>query len=110
MKSIVLFIVLALLLTSCDKPLFTQLPAEDTGITFANRIVDNDTMNIIDFEYIYNGGGTAIGDFNNDGLADIFFTGNQVSNRLYLNKGEFKFNDITKTAGVGGGGKWSTLR
>jgi len=105
-KSIVLFIVLALLLTSCDKPLFTQLPAEDTGITFANRIVDNDTMNIIDFEYIYNGGGTAIGDFNNDGLADIFFTGNQVSNRLYLNKGEFKFDDITKTAGVGGGGKW----
>ena len=99
-------LVLSLGLASCDKPLFTALPADETGITFANRIVDNDTMNIIDFEYIYNGGGTAIGDFNNDGLSDVFFTGNQVANRLYLNKGDFKFDDITKTAGVGGGGKW----
>ncbi|QJW90461.1 VCBS repeat-containing protein [Spirosoma taeanense] len=97
---------LSLLLTACDKPLFSLLPADETGITFSNRIVDNDTMNIIDFEYIYNGGGTAIGDFNNDGLSDVFFTGNQVANRLYLNKGEFKFEDITQKAGVGGNGKW----
>ncbi|RIV25079.1 RNA-binding protein [Fibrisoma montanum] len=86
--------------------LFTQLPAEQTGITFANRIVDNDTMNILDFEYIYNGGGTAIGDFNNDGLADVFFTGNQVANRLFINKGDLQFDDVTKQAGVGGDGKW----
>lgn len=86
--------------------LFTLLPADQTGITFSNRIVDNDTMNILDFEYIYNGGGTALGDLNNDGLTDVFFTGNQVANRLYLNKGEFKFTDVTQKAGVGGNGKW----
>ncbi|WP_345248428.1 FG-GAP-like repeat-containing protein [Nibrella saemangeumensis] len=96
----------ALLLSSCDKPLFTQVTAEESGITFSNRISENDTLNILDFEYIYNGGGAAIGDFNNDGLQDVFFSGNQVSNKLYLNKGDFKFTDITEKAGVGGNGKW----
>lgn len=104
--SILFFSSIALFLTACDKPLFSSLPASETGITFSNRITENDTMNIIDFEYVYNGGGTAIGDFNNDGLADIFFTGNQVSNRLYINKGDFKFDDITEKAGVSGNGKW----
>jgi hypothetical protein len=100
---------IGLFLSSCqfgEKPLFRLLPAEETGITFSNRIINNDTTNIIDVEYIYNGGGVALGDFNNDGRTDVFFTGNQVSNRLYLNKGDFKFTDITQSAGVGGNGKW----
>ncbi|CCG98702.1 ASPIC/UnbV domain protein [Fibrella aestuarina BUZ 2] len=111
---LVLSLSLIALLQACQfgqKPLFSLLPADETGITFANRIVDNDSMNIIDFEYIYNGGGVALGDFNNDGRTDVFFSGNQVPNRLFLNQTEpgshdLKFRDITSEAGVGGGGKW----
>jgi hypothetical protein len=82
--------------------LFTQLNAEDTGITFSNRITESDTMNVLTFEYINNGGGVAVGDFNNDSLPDVYFTGNMVSNKLYLNKGDFKFDDVTAKAGVDG--------
>lgn len=89
-----------------EKHLFERLPSEDTGISFSNRILESDTMNILETEYIYNGGGVGIGDFNNDGLPDIYFTGNMVSNRLYLNKGDFKFNDVTDKANVTGEGKW----
>ncbi|MFD2934646.1 FG-GAP-like repeat-containing protein, partial [Spirosoma flavum] len=91
---------------STSNQLFTLLPAEKTGITFANRITNNDSMSILDVEYFYNGGGVALGDFNKDGLPDVFFTGNQVANRLYLNKGNFTFIDVSKPAGVDGGGKW----
>lgn len=108
------FALLGWFVSACQfsqKSLFTLLPAAETGITFANRITENDSVNIIDLEYVYNGGGVALGDFNNDGNTDVFFTGNQVANRLYLNKGNrgsasLQFEDITKTAGVGGGGKW----
>lgn len=96
-------------ITACQSSsdqLFTLLPAEETGIDFSNRITNNDSMSILDIEYFYNGGGVALGDFNNDGLPDVFFTGNQVTNRLYLNKGNFKFDDITTSAGVAGNGKW----
>ncbi len=101
-------------LTSCKKnneALFTSLSAEDTGIQFSNRITENDTMNIVSFEYIYNGGGVAMGDFNNDNKTDIYFTGNQVSNKLYLNKtadssSALKFVDVTDKAKVSGEGKW----
>lgn len=98
------------LLTACQskETLFNLIPADESGITFSNRITENDTMNILDFEYVYNGGGAAIGDFNNDGLQDVFFTGNQVPCRLYLNKGHFKFEDITQTSGVSGNGKWAS--
>lgn len=89
-----------------DTALFTQLNAEDTGITFSNRITESDTMNVLTFEYINNGGGVAVGDFNNDSLPDVYFTGNMVSNKLYLNKGDFKFDDITAKAGVDGAKKW----
>ena len=71
--------------------LFSLVPTEHTTVSFNNEIADNDTFNIINYEYIYNGGGVAIADFDNDGLSDIFFSGNIVSNKLYKNKGDFKF-------------------
>jgi len=88
--------------------LFTSLAAEQTGIGFENKITDTDTLNILDYLYYYNGGGVAIGDINNDGLPDIYFTSNQGSNKLYLNKGNFQFEDITEKAGVRGKGNWKT--
>jgi hypothetical protein len=81
--------------------LFTQLPANESGIYFNNEIEDNDSTKSIINEFGFMGGGVGIGDFNNDGLKDIFFSGNQVSCRLYINKGKNKFDDITQTAGVG---------
>ncbi|MFN8357852.1 MAG: VCBS repeat-containing protein [Spirosomataceae bacterium] len=98
---------LVYLLSSCEqKPLFEQISAEDSGITFSNRITEKDTLNILEFEYIYNGGGVAVGDFNNDGWQDAYFTGNMVPNRLYLNQKDFKFKDVTAQAGVDGHGRW----
>ena len=88
--------------------LFSLLPRQQTGIDFENKISDTDTFNILDYLYYYNGGGVAIGDINNDGLADIYFTSNQGSNKLYLNKGNFQFEDITNKAGVQGNGNWKT--
>jgi enediyne biosynthesis protein E4 len=104
-------VILSLLLTglvSCKskKTLFTQISPAKTGITFANQITENDSINILDNEYVYNGGGAGIADFNNDGLQDIYFTGNMVSNKLYLNKGDWKFEDITTQSKVTGEGKW----
>ena len=104
------FLIAALIFTACScksKKLFDRINAEKSGIHFNNLIDDNDTLNVLDVENIYNGGGVGIADFNNDGLQDIYFTGNTVSNKLYLNKGDLKFEDITDAAGVGGEGKWS---
>ena len=89
-------------------PLFRLLPSASTGISFTNTITENDTLNILNQANIYNGGGVGIGDFNNDGLVDIYFAGNMVANRFYLNKGSMKFEDHTTTAGVGGEGRWCT--
>ncbi|MES1226750.1 MAG: VCBS repeat-containing protein, partial [Bacteroidota bacterium] len=75
------------------------MPAEKSGIDFINHIADTDSLNILEYLYYYNGGGVAIADFNNDGLADIYFTSNRESNKLYLNKGNLKFEDITEKAG-----------
>lgn len=95
------------LLTGCqEKPLFERLDSSDTGITFANTITDSDTLNILNYQYIYNGGGVGVGDFNGDQKPDVFFAGNQVSNKLYVNKGDMKFRDVTQSAGVGGNGRW----
>jgi len=99
-----------LVVISCNKKatVFEQISSSSSGIEFNNKIVENDSINPLDFINIYNGGGVGIGDFNNDGLQDIYFTGNQVPNQLYLNKGKFKFKDVTKEAGVDGEGKWCT--
>lgn len=101
-------IIICSLVSSCKdhNTMFHLVSSDRSGIHFNNHIVENDSVNPIDVTNIYNGGGVGIGDFNNDGLQDIYFTGNLVSNKLYLNKGEFKFEDITKQAGVEGGGKW----
>ncbi|MEO6914639.1 MAG: VCBS repeat-containing protein, partial [Chitinophagaceae bacterium] len=89
-------------------PLFKLLPSSASGITFNNKITENDTLNILNQANIYNGGGIGIGDFNNDGLQDIYFAGNMVSNKLYINKGSMKFEDKTEAAGVNGNGQWCT--
>jgi hypothetical protein len=93
---------------SSDDTLFERLPVSETGVTFSNRINPNDTLNIITTEYIYNGGGVGLADFNNDGLLDIFFSGNQVGNELYLNKGDFKFQNISTQAGINSVNRWSS--
>ncbi|HLO60905.1 MAG TPA: VCBS repeat-containing protein [Bacteroidales bacterium] len=79
-----------------------------TGIYFNNKLAESESFNIIAYLYFNNGAGVALGDINNDGLADIYFTGNQVANKLYLNKGNLEFEDITVKAGVGGTGDWKT--
>lgn len=89
-------------------PLFKRLPATQTGLAFINTLTENDTLNILNQANIYNGGGVGIGDFNNDGLQDIYFAGNMVSNKMFLNKGAMKFEDQTVAAGVGGEGRWCT--
>lgn len=104
MKNTFLLILITLLINSCKeekKALFESLSPNSTHITFSNTLVETDTLNLLEFAYFYNGGGVGIGDVNNDGLADIYFTGNQVSSQLYLNKGNMQFEDITRSAGVG---------
>ena len=88
--------------------LFTLLPSDSTGIDFVNIVENQKDFNIFKYRNYYNGGGVALGDINNDGLVDIFLTGNMVPNRLYLNKGDFRFEDISEKAGVTGNKPWST--
>ncbi len=88
--------------------LFSNPTAEETGVDFVNTITETDDLNILDYLYFYNGGGVALGDINQDGLTDIFFSGNQVKNRLYLNKGDLKFEDISETAKISGNSTWNT--
>ena len=97
-----------LTLTSDTQTLFTLLDAKDTGIDFLNKVKNQKNFNIFKYRNFYNGGGVAIGDINNDGLADIYLTGNMVANKLYLNKGNFEFEDISISAGIEGNKPWST--
>ncbi len=87
---------------------FSKLSSRKTNIEFENTLVETMDLNIFTYDYIYNGGGVAVGDINNDGLVDIYFSGNTVENKLYLNKGEFEFEDITVKAGVAGHDGWKT--
>ena len=90
-----------------ERPLFKLLSADRTGVTFANTVTTSDSLNVQTDVYVYNGAGVAVGDVDNDGLPDIFFSGNMVSSRLYLNKGKMRFEDITESAGVGTT-RWAT--
>lgn len=104
-----LSLILSLALVACHqkKTLFEKIPSSRSGIYFNNEIVENDSINPLDVVNIYNGGGVGIGDFNNDGLQDIYLTGNMVPSKLYLNKGNFHFEDITSIAGAEGMGRWA---
>ncbi|HEX8607916.1 MAG TPA: VCBS repeat-containing protein, partial [Pedobacter sp.] len=105
---LVLMVLIALFSSSCKKQaLFEQISSAHSGIHFNNLITESDTINPLDLVNIYNGGGVGVGDFNGDGLPDLYFTGNMVASRLYLNKGDFKFEDITEKAGVIGEGRWA---
>ncbi|SOD95595.1 VCBS repeat-containing protein [Spirosoma fluviale] len=112
MNRILLFIS-ALALTGCnpfksEKALFQSLDSTQTGVGFINQLMPNEKLNILDYLYFYNGGGVSAGDINNDGLTDLYFVSNQGKNKLYLNKGNFKFEDITAKAGVEGFADWQT--
>lgn len=111
MKDLVLIFITFTTILSCSKkpePLFKLLSPDQTGIDFRNDVMEDEYLNILSNEYIYNGAGVGIGDFNNDGLPDIFFSGSQVSNKLYLNLGNFNFRDITLEARIAGRDRWST--
>ena len=103
-----IFLLLVITINSCgEKPvLFQSISSTESGINFRNDIVENDSVNQLDIENVYNGGGSGIGDFNRDGLPDIFLTGNVVPSRLYLNNSDFRFTDITEEAGINTSGKW----
>ncbi len=94
--------------TEVKDPLFELLAASETGIDFNNKVVNEENFNVFKYRNFYNGGGVAIGDINNDGLPDIFFTSNQQNNKLYINRGNLKFEDVTERAGVKGIHKWHT--
>ncbi|NNL80864.1 MAG: VCBS repeat-containing protein, partial [Flavobacteriaceae bacterium] len=104
-------LIFVLLVFSCSKKegdVFRSLEPTKTNISFSNDIVESDKLNILDYLYFYNGGGVAVGDINNDGLPDVFFSANQKSNKLYLNSGELKFEDISDSAGITGKSSWNT--
>jgi hypothetical protein len=107
LKSCLGVFIISITLISCgtkktenSEHLFKLLPAEKTSINFNNEIIENDIANIMTYQYFYNGGGVAIGDINNDGLDDILFSGNMTKSKLYLNKGNMEFEDITEKAGI----------
>ena len=110
-----LTLLVAILFVSCgpsksttQETLFTLMDEDETGVSFSNNLTFDQQFNIYTYRNYYNGGGVAIGDINNDGLPDLYFNSNQSKNRLFLNKGNFTFEDITENAGVGGTHAWST--
>ncbi|MCE2612490.1 VCBS repeat-containing protein [Flavobacteriaceae bacterium D16] len=114
MKKSLLLALAGVLFFSCGKDsertslLFNELKPAKTGISFTNTLTESDSLNYFTYGYLYMGGGVAAGDFNNDGLTDLYFTGNQVPNALYLNKGDLQFENIAEQAGVDGDQRWYT--
>ncbi len=111
MKISLAILLLSICFLSCkqqQQKLFTEMPSSKTNIKFRNNVKEDEDYNILTYEYLYNGGGVAVADVNNDGLPDIMLTGNMTPNKLYLNKGNFQFEDITDKAGVAGRNKWKT--
>lgn len=111
MKTWLVSLFLLLISIACQKmtPLFEHTDPQKTGVTFVNQLQETEQENVLAFEYFYNGGGVAAGDLNNDGLTDLFFTANQLANKLYLNGGNLTFSDVSAKAGIGGrAGAWKT--
>lgn len=116
MKKILLVALAAIYLTACSKKkeetvtenqkIFNKIEHKQSGIEFSNNLTENDSLNYFTYAYIYMGGGISAGDINNDGLIDLYFTGNMVPNKLYLNKGNLRFEDISGKAGVAGDSRW----
>ena len=102
------FIFLHAFNATAQQTLFTVMSPQSTGVDFTNVVPENKSLHIMNYEYLYNGHGVGIGDFNNDGWDDIFIAGNAVRNKCFLNKRNFKFQDITDAAGIAGNGTWST--
>ncbi|WP_299434745.1 VCBS repeat-containing protein [uncultured Aquimarina sp.] len=113
-KNIIIVTFGLLFLSGCTKQnihqgeLFDKVASEITNVSFQNILVPTEELNILDYLYYYNGAGVAVGDINKDDLVDVFFTSNQGENKLYLNKGNFQFEDITDKAGVAGSSDWNT--
>ena len=113
MKYCIIFVTLFFALYGCkpkkeEQSIFKLLPSGQTQINFINKNTASSTLNILDYLYFFNGAGLASADFNNDGLEDLYFVSNQYANKLYINKGQLKFEDITQKAGVAGKGNWKT--
>lgn len=109
-RGFIFFLILSFF-TKCSQEenyLFRLVPPSASGIDFQNTIEETDSINILTIEYMYHGGGVAIADFNNDNRSDIFFTGNVVANRLYLNQGNLTFKDVTQESGIAAEGKWKS--
>jgi len=118
MRNIIFLVVSLIVISACKQPdlvlnadegvVFKKLPSSTTGVDFINELTLTKDLDVFRYRNYYNGGGVAIGDINGDGLSDIFLSSNMNGNRLYLNLGDFKFQDITEKAGVGGTKIWST--